>query len=60
MRPLPCGVTLFLGKYETRQPPIERLRNLRQAINESQMRVAQAVSHTPKNTERALRECSTE
>lgn len=52
MRPLPVDVAVFLGGYETRQSPVERMRALRWAIAQSQARLAQAVRHAPQDTKR--------
>lgn len=55
MRPLPVDVAIFLGGYETRQSPVERmraLRALRRAIAQSQARVAASVFHVPQNIKR--------
>jgi hypothetical protein len=52
MRPLPVDVDIFLGGYETRQSPIERMRALRRAIAQSQARLAASVFHALQNTKR--------
>ena len=52
MRLLPVDVAVFLGGYETRQSPVERMRALRRAIAQSQARLAQAVRHAHQDTKR--------